>query len=61
MEYFWLTIIIIAAIFLVGREMRRSMKGGACGSCPSGDSCCQSDREECEKKHEEVNAEKKDS
>ena len=61
MEYFWITIIVIAALFLVGREMRRSMKDGACGSCPSGDSCCQADREKCAKKKEESAGKEKDS
>lgn len=61
MEYFWLTIIIIAALFLIGRELRRSLKGDGCCSCPSADSCCDANRDKCKENKEESAGNEKDS
>tara|TARA_B100000614_G_C14321325_1_gene400577 strand:+ start:208 stop:393 length:186 start_codon:yes stop_codon:yes gene_type:complete len=61
MEYFWLTTIIVAALFLIVREMRRSIKGDGCCSCPSADSCRGADREKCAENKEESDGKEKDS
>jgi hypothetical protein len=54
MEYFWVGIIVIAAGFLVWREITGSIKKGGCSSCPSAGCCSEEDKKSCnEESHKE--------